>query len=186
MDYKDVCQIISLHIYHQIHTYDQEKTFIKWCNRVITNKMLNLIRDNYWNLAPPCNRCMWNDGEDKCGYTANGLKNNSCQEYEKWSKNKKTGYNMKLAQSIDHPDFLEQRKDVKENCDANHNKTFLLNDLKQSLNDTQKRILDFVFIGSMKDQEFSKKYKISAAEVKKHKQYIIDRAKEILDINLDE
>ena len=66
MDYDDVSQIIRLHIYKKWDMYDPPKPLAPWLNRIITNQIKNLIRNNYGNYARPCLKCAASDGEDGC------------------------------------------------------------------------------------------------------------------------
>lgn len=181
MDYNDVCQIITHHIYSKLHLYDPERPFINWCNKIISHRMQNLVRDNYGNLAPPCNSCQYNEGEDKCGITPSQLKCNQCPMYAKWEKAKKSGYNLKLAQSLDNPDFIEQKKNTKENKDLEKEKEKIEEDFKINLENYQYQIYKKIYLKGESEKEVSLELGVSINEVKKVKILLIKRAKKILN-----
>lgn len=106
IDYEDVSQILKFHIYKKWNLWDQNRPLAQWLNRIITNQIKNLIRNIYGKLAPPCKDCPFNTKiGDSCLFTESGVKCGECSLYRKWEKNKKNGYNLLLAESIDSPDF---------------------------------------------------------------------------------
>lgn len=66
MDFDDVSQIIRIHIWKKWKMYDPEKPLAPWLNRIISNQIKNLIRNNYGNFSRPCLRCAAAEGEDLC------------------------------------------------------------------------------------------------------------------------
>ena len=63
MDFQDVAQILRIHIYKKWHLYDQSKPLGPWLNRIISNQIKNLIRNNYGNYCRPCLKCAAAEGE---------------------------------------------------------------------------------------------------------------------------
>ena len=53
IDFDDVSQIIRIHIYEKWHLYDKDKPLGPWLNRIISNQIKNLIRNNYGNYSRP-------------------------------------------------------------------------------------------------------------------------------------
>ena len=49
IDFEDIEQVIKLHIYKKWHLYDFSKPLAPWINRIISNQIKNLIRNNYSN-----------------------------------------------------------------------------------------------------------------------------------------
>ena len=66
MDFDDISQILRIHIYKKWHLYDPVKPLAPWLNRIITNQIKNLIRNNYGNYARPCLKCAASEGGDLC------------------------------------------------------------------------------------------------------------------------
>ena len=87
MDYDDVSQIIRIHIYKKWDMYDQEKPLGPWLNRLITNQIKNLIRNNYGNYCRPCLKCAAAEGEKDCNIYEKQC--SDCPLYSHWEKNKK-------------------------------------------------------------------------------------------------
>lgn len=101
MDYDDVCQLIRIHIHTKWHLWKQDLPFAPWCRRVINNRMINLIRDNYGTFCRPCLKCKHNLGNDACGITQSKTQDDSCDLYAKWSKKRAHVYNLKMPVSLE-------------------------------------------------------------------------------------
>jgi len=119
MDYEDVCQIIRLHIFKKWDQFDESKPIENWINSIITHQITNLIRNNYLVMAPPCVKCTMNQGGDLCGFTKSGEQCSECPLYRKWEKNKKHGYRMKFAVSLDGHSDDDDEKRVQVSSDSN-------------------------------------------------------------------
>lgn len=102
MDYDDVCQNIRLHIYKKWDMWDQNRQFEPWVNCIIINQIKNMVRNHYGNYTRPCLKCPHNLGSDLCGVTQNGHQNSECADYEKWTRRKESGYNLKMAVTEEH------------------------------------------------------------------------------------
>ena len=103
MDYDDVSQIIRIHIYKKWKLYNQDKPLGPWLNRIISNQIKNLIRNNYGNYARPCIRCAAadEDGNECYIYEKQCSK---CPLYAYWEKSKKQAHDTKLPVSLEnHP-----------------------------------------------------------------------------------
>lgn len=99
MDFSDVAQILRIHIYKKWHLYDYKKPLAPWVNRIISNQIKNLIRNNYSNFTRPCLKCAAAEGEDGC--TIYNLQCNRCPLYANWEKSKKNAHDTKLTLSIE-------------------------------------------------------------------------------------
>ena len=82
MDFEDVSQILRIHIHKKWHMYDPEKPLGPWVNRIISNQIKNLIRNNYGNFARPCLKCAAAEGVDLCSIY--GKQDTSCPLYKHW------------------------------------------------------------------------------------------------------
>ena len=94
MDFQDVSQILRIHIYRKWHLYDTDKPLGPWLNRIISNQIKNLIRNNYGNFCRPCLKCAAAEGGDLC--TIYGKQDNSCPLYANWELTKKSAHDAKL------------------------------------------------------------------------------------------
>jgi len=99
MDFNDVAQILRIHIYKKWHLYDYKKPLAPWVNRIISNQIKNLIRNNYSNFTRPCLKCAAAEGEDGCAIYATQC--NKCPLYANWEKSKKNAHDTKLTLSIE-------------------------------------------------------------------------------------
>jgi RNA polymerase sigma factor (sigma-70 family) len=99
MDFSDVAQILRIHIYKKWHLYDHKKPLAPWVNRIISNQIKNLIRNNYSNFTRPCLKCSAAEGEDGC--TIYNKQCNACPLYANWEKSKKNAHDTKLTVSIE-------------------------------------------------------------------------------------
>lgn len=99
MDFDDVSQILRIHIFKKWHLYDQTKKLTPWINRIISNQIKNLIRNNYGNYVRPCVKCAAAEGEDLCAiYKKQSV---SCPLFKNWYKNKKSAYDTKLPIALE-------------------------------------------------------------------------------------
>lgn len=94
IDFDDVSQILRIHIYKKWHLYDPIKPLAPWLNRIISNQIKNIIRNNYGNYSRPCLKCAAAEGSDLCKIY--GKQDGSCPLYAAWQKNKKTAYDLKI------------------------------------------------------------------------------------------
>lgn len=99
MDFSDVAQILRIHIYKKWHLYDHKKPLAPWVNRIISNQIKNLIRNNYSNFTRPCLKCAAAEGEDGCNIY--GQQCNKCPLYANWEKSKKSAHDTKLTLSME-------------------------------------------------------------------------------------
>ena len=75
-----------------------EKPLNPWINRIISNQIKNLIRNNYGNYCRPCLKCAAAEAGDLCYIY--GKQSEACPLYANWVKTKKQAYNAKLPVSI--------------------------------------------------------------------------------------
>ena len=99
MDFDDVAQIVRIHIWKKWQMYDQRKPLAPWLNRIISNQIKNLIRNNYGNFSRPCLKCAAAEGENLCSIY--GKQCASCPLYANWEKTKKKAHDTKLPVSLE-------------------------------------------------------------------------------------
>ena len=98
MDFDYVSQILRIHIFKKWHLYDTKKPLNPWINRIISNQIKNLIRNNYGNYCRPCLKCAAAEAGDLCYIY--GKQSEACPLFANWSRTKKQAYNAKLPVSI--------------------------------------------------------------------------------------
>jgi hypothetical protein len=99
IDYDDVSQIIRIHIYQKWDQYDPDKSLRPWLNRVITNQLKNIIRNNYTNYSRPCLRCAAAEDANSCRIYSTQC--SDCPLYAYWEKRKQAAYNLKIPLALE-------------------------------------------------------------------------------------
>lgn len=109
LDFDDVSQIIRAHIYKKWDQWDQLRPIEPWVNKIISNQLKNILRNNYSNFARPCISCKYNQSKEQgngqisnlCSLTASGLQSDECPDYAKWYKTRKPAYDIKIPVSLE-------------------------------------------------------------------------------------
>lgn len=198
-DFEDIEQIIKLHIYKKWHLWDQSRAIEPWVNRIVTNQIRNIIRNNYTSFARPCLSCPFNqnkDGENSiemsCGFTKSGVQCNECPLYAKWEKVKKSAYDVKITVS------LENHKNYHNNFQSSNEYDYIdaetkLHDLmRNNLNDKHYFIYKLFFIDNLSDDKIAEILKFKTNEkgrkagykqIKNLKKMLYLKAKQLLKDN---
>lgn len=157
ISYEDISQIIRLHIYNKWHLWDQNRSFAPWCNRLINNQILNLIRNYYGNYAKPCLRCEHYGGNEECHLTNTKNTDSNCSLYAKWEIKKKNAYHLKLPESIDNLEPYQEPQ--KENQEIDYEKSqWLLHDkMKKKLSKSDWKIYYLCYVENKSDEFVAKK-----------------------------
>jgi len=194
LDFSDVAQILRIHIYKKWHLYDQDKKLAPWVNRIISNQIKNLIRNNYGNFSRPCLKCSAAEGEDLCNIY--GKQCNNCPLYARWTKSKKNAYDTKLPVSLENHtqevhDMVYDSIDIEKNAEVIHKK--MLNTLKP----LEAKFYKLVYIEHKSEEDADKHMgyktseknrKIGYKQVKNLKKSIMIKVKKLIyngDIDLD-
>lgn len=203
MDFDDVRQMILTHIYAKWDQYDQSKALKPWINKIITNQMKNILRNNYSNFVRPCLSCPFNlhmdrnDGKGDCSFTRSGAQDASCPLFAKWERTKKSAYDIKMAVSIDgtsHEAHSISRKEY----DIVMAEGRLHEEMKLQLGDRQYKVYDLLYIQHKDEAVVAEEmgYKTSESgrkagykQIKNLKKQFKERARKIMntrDIFIDE
>jgi DNA-directed RNA polymerase specialized sigma24 family protein len=164
-DFSDVEQIIRAHIFKKWDQWDQSRPLAPWINKIITNQMKNILRNNYSNFVRPCLNCPFNQSRcsksaginpgSLCGFTSSGEQDSECPLYSKWEKTKKSAYDIKMAVTIEnHPTEIFSMQDTYIDVDACIVK--LSKALELALPPKQYKIYDMLYIQHMEDEEVAK------------------------------
>lgn len=189
MDFDDVAQIIKLHIYKKWSMWNQTKPLEPWIGRIISNQIKNIIRNNYTNYIRPCLNCPNNGGEDQCRLTRSGIQDSSCDLFAKWTKQKKSGYDLKMPLTLEN-----HKQEAEETIDSSYfsfNGVEYLNDeMKKSLSDKQYSAYIMLFFEQKTDEDvaFFMGYKtteknrmIGYKQIKNLKKLFREKAMEIMN-----
>jgi RNA polymerase sigma factor (sigma-70 family) len=198
-DFEDVEQIVRAHIFRKWDQWDQRRPLGPWINKIITNQMKNILRNNYSNFVRPCLNCPFNQsrsGKDPgitpgslCGFTSSGMQDGECPLYLKWSKTKKSAYDIKMAVTIEHHSqevgtIQDTQVDIEEAARK------LASAMKESLPEKQYKVYDMLYVQHMDEEDVAKVmgYKTSERgrkagykQLKNLKKIFKDKASSILD-----
>ena len=198
-DFEDVEQIILAHIYKKWDQWDQSRPLGPWINKIITNQMKNILRNNYSNFVRPCLSCPFNQSKSSddpgitpgslCGFTTSGLQDSQCPLYAKWEKTKKSAYDIKMAVTIEHHvSEVSSMHDGQIDIDGAAEK--LAAEMEKVLPPKQYRVYEMLYIKHMDDEDVAKVmgYKTSERgrkagykQLKNLKKMFRDKAVAILD-----
>ncbi len=193
MDFDDVIQIISSHIYVKWDKYDPAQPLKPWLNKIISNQLKNILRNNYSNFVRPCLSCPFNlsgDGVDEssCSFTKSGAQDSSCPLFKKWEKTKKAAYDIKLPLSID-SEAAEHKEIVAKNSEIVEAEQRLHIEMKDALPERQYMIYKMLFIDYLSEEEVAARmgYKTSETgrkagykQIKNLKKQFKEKAKKLI------
>lgn len=195
--FEDVEQIIRAHIFKKWHQWDQRRPLKPWINKIITNQMKNILRNNYSNFVRPCLNCPFNqsgpaqDGvsHSLCGFTKSGLQDASCPLYAKWEKTKKSAYQIKMPVALENHSHEVQCMQDKF-FDIEHARSKINKYMQKELSKKQFLVYDLLFIQN-KDEEYVAKqmgYKTSEQgrkagykQIKNLKKIFKEKAQQIIE-----
>jgi RNA polymerase sigma factor (sigma-70 family) len=103
MDWEDVSQTLIIRIWSKFHLFSEEKgVFDHWINKIISNSLTNLMRDNFAKYNKPCNSgCVYNLGGSDCSFTKSQVQCAECPLYRKWIKKKQQQFNVATSLSLE-------------------------------------------------------------------------------------
>lgn len=153
IDFEDVSQIIRFHLFKKWELYDDSKPILPWINRIISNQIKNLIRNNYGNYARPCLKCAASTGDNGCRIYNEQC--NDCPMFKNWAKNKKNAYDLKMAVSIEDHSFeinnqQESPIDIQSAAKNLHFK------MKQILKPIEWRVYELLYINNKTEEQVCK------------------------------
>lgn len=168
IDFDDVSQIIRIHIYKKWHLYNPKKPLAPWVNRIISNQIKNLIRNNYLNFIKPCAQCPEAEPDEGCKKF--GKQCSNCPLYKEWEKNKKHAYNLNMPVSFE----------SLENCvDTSYSDSIDIDKFKSGLDEKMKKILkplewklyEMLYIKKMTEKQAAKKMGYRSTEENRNPGY---------------
>jgi RNA polymerase sigma factor (sigma-70 family) len=163
LDFDDVKQIISAHIYKKWDQWDQDRPLRPWLNRIISNQLKNILRNYYSNYAKPCLNCPFNQSgiteENEaglCGFTESKMQCNECPLYAKWEKTKKSAYDIKMAVTIENHTH-EIKSSSSTSFEMEQAQERLNKEMKKILSEKNFEIYKMLFIKNMTDEQVAAK-----------------------------
>lgn len=168
IDYDDVSQIIRIHIYEKWNQYDPSKSLRPWLNRVITNQLKNIIRNNYTNYSRPCLRCAAAEDSNSCRIYSTQC--SDCPLYAYWEKRKQSAYNLKIPLALEnhqqevhsvHDDFIDYEEKIQK----------LNKKMKEILKPTELLVYESLYIKEEDELSVAKKLGFKTTEAKRSPGY---------------
>lgn len=187
MDFDDVSQIIKIHVFKKWSLYDTNQPLRPWLNRIISNQLKNLIRNNYGNFTRPCLKCAAAVEADGCILFEKQC--NSCPLYEYWSKNKKDAQNLKIPVSMDYHSI--ENNNLSYTSDSfESNRVKLHQAMLVKLKPLERKVYRLIYIEHKSDEEVAKIMNYTTSErgrppgykhIKNIKKSIIEKVKRALE-----
>lgn len=168
IDFDDVSQIIRIHIYKKWHLYNPKQPLAPWVNRIISNQIKNLIRNNYLNFIKPCAQCPEAEPDEGCKKF--GKQCSSCPLYKEWEKNKKHAYNLNMPVSFE---SLENCIDTSysDSIDIDKFKLDLDQKMKKFLKPLEWKLYEMLYIKKMTEKQAAKKMGYKSTEENRNPGY---------------
>jgi len=189
MDFDDISQILKIHIYKKWHLYDVTKPLAPWLNRIISNQLKNLIRNNYSNYCKPCLKCAAAEPDSACSIYGN--QDDRCPLYKSWMQKKKSAYDVKMALPLEK--HKEQVNEVEVSpADIELGIVKLNRKLKEILKPNEWIVYEGFYMYNKTEQEIAETLNFKTTEknrtpgykqIKNIQKSIITKAKKILDRN---
>jgi hypothetical protein len=153
MDFSDVSQILRFHIYKKWHLYNQLKPLAPWVNRIISNQIKNLIRNNYSNYTRPCLKCSAAEPDDSCAIYQKQCSN--CPLYANWAKSKKNAHDTKLTLSLEN--HVQEIHDIpNENFNIEQSVLNTHKKMEQILKPIEWKVYSYLYIQNKNEEQTAK------------------------------
>lgn len=187
IDFDDVSQIIRIHIYRKWKMYDAQKPLIPWVNRIISNQIKNLIRNNYGNFARPCLKCAAAEGSDFCSIYEKQC--SKCPLYAHWEKTKKRAHDTKLPVTLENHSN-EVYSIISDHVDLERATKKLHEKMEKVLKPNEWVIYKHLYIEHMEEEEVAKLMGYRTSEknrqpgykqIKNIKKSIISKARKVIE-----
>jgi hypothetical protein len=186
MDFEDVSQIIRIHIHKKWDMYDVTKPLGPWVNRIISNQIKNLIRNNYGNFARPCLKCAAAEGADLCSIYEK--QDTSCPLYKHWVLTKKNAHDAKLPLPLENH-TQEVHSKPNDNIDIERAALRLHGEVEKILKPMELIAYKYLYVDHLDEEVVAKKmgYKTNEKnrspgykQIKNMKKSIISKVKKLL------
>lgn len=157
IEWEDVSQILMIRIWNKFHLFSAEKgPFENWANRLISNALTNLIRDNFSKYSRPCIAgCVYNTGSNDCSFTASGKQCSECPLYKRWTRKKQQQFNVATSVSLeDH--YNETNNIICDSANIETSKHIIDDRLKEVLSEREWKVYTLLFIENKSMEDVGK------------------------------
>ncbi len=190
LDFADVRQIITLHVFNKYHQFDETKgEFTHWLNKLISSRIKNILRDSLTKYSRPCIvGCRFNLGETDCGYTKSGTQCDECPLFKSWRERKQSHFNVEQSLPLETHE-QEVNSMPGEFVDYEGAKVVLDREMKVRLKPFEYKIYKLLFIEHKNPEQVGKqlKYKVSKNSdtpgyqaIRKTRKKIVEMARKII------
>lgn len=168
IDFDDVSQIVRIHIYKKWHLYNPKKPLAPWINRIISNQIKNLIRNNYLNFIKPCAQCPESEPDEGCKKF--GKQCSDCPLFKEWERNKKQAYNLNMPVPFE---SLENCLDTsyRDSIDIDKFKLDLDEKMKKFLKPLEWKLYELLYIKKITEKQAAKKMGYKSTEKNRNPGY---------------
>jgi DNA-directed RNA polymerase specialized sigma24 family protein len=152
--WEDAKQIILTRVFLKYSTFDPKRgEFPKWLSRVITNTMLNILRDNLQKWSRPCIQgCPFNMGGDNCEKTSTGRQCDECPAFKEWRKKKQEEYN--IRQPLPYDTHSQEVESIQSDfLDIDGKKKIIDEKIKLRLNKHEYKVYKLLIIKGKSEEE---------------------------------
>jgi hypothetical protein len=137
--------------------YDSSKPILPWINRIISNQIKNIIRNNYGNYTRPCLKCAAYLGDSSCRIYNDQLI--ECPLYLNWNNTKKNAYDIKMAFSIE--DYAFEVSNSSEECvDIQKSTQSLHSAMERVLKPIEWQVYELLYIKQKSEEQACKILKL--------------------------
>lgn len=198
-DFEDIEQLIKLHVYKKWSLWDQKRPIEPWINKITTNQIRNIIRNNYTSFARPCLSCPFNTNKEinsvkefSCGFTKSKTQCEECPLFAKWQKIKKPAYDVKMTVSLENHKNYFSTFEVPTQTNYELAEKRLHDLMRSQLTDKQFFIYKMFFIDHLSDEDVARILKFKTNEkgrkagykqIKNLKKMLFLKAKTLLQEN---
>lgn len=170
IDFDDVSQIIRIHIYKKWHLYNPKKPLAPWVNRIISNQIKNIIRNNYLNFVRPCAQCSEAEPDEGCAKF--GRQCSECPLFKEWEKNKKYAYHLNVPISYDAIENANSSNLVhNDSIEIDKFKSDLDKNVRKILKPLEWRLYKLLFIEKVSEKNAARKMGYKSSEKKRSPGY---------------
>lgn len=163
VDWSDAKQMILVRIHEQYHRYDPRRgPFSHWVQKVITNKIFSIWRDNYTKYARPCVLgCVFNAGGDACTKTKSGRQCAECPLFRDWEQCRKKDHHtikqpLPLENHIQEASSIDARSHASDFVDYAGAKEIIDREIKKKLTKVEWKVYRLLMIKNGDERQAAK------------------------------
>jgi RNA polymerase sigma factor (sigma-70 family) len=192
VSWEDARQMVLTRVYENFDLFDVKKgEFPKWLSKVITNALLNILRDNLQKWSRPCIQgCPFYMDQTHCEKTPSGLQCDECLAFKMWRKKKQEEFNIK--QPLPYDTHSQEVESVQSDfINIEEKKSVIDEKMGLKLNRHEYKVYKLLFIKGKTEEEVGEilKYKVSPGSsmhpgyqsIRKMKIKFVAMAKEIIE-----